>query len=86
MSLTSLVRADSPVRRWMAETFPHVALLQADWRAQVAGLPTVRPPTRATPFPYSIVGMAADYRIRYALTLTPPEDLTAYSGAVLYDL
>ncbi len=85
MSLSSLLQVDSPLRRWMCQTFPHLAPLREPWRARVAGLPTVQPPTGPTPFPYSLVGTAVDYRLRYALTLTPAEQLAAYAGAVLFD-
>jgi hypothetical protein len=69
----------------MCQTFPHLAPLREHWRTRVAGLPTVQPPTGPTPFPYSLVGTAVDYRLRYALTLTPAEQLAAYAGAVLFD-
>ncbi len=85
MSLSSLLEADTPLRRWMCQTFPHLAPLREDWRARVAGFPTVRPPVGPIPFPYRLVGMAVDYRLRYALTLTPPDQLAAYDGAVLFD-
>lgn len=43
---------------------------------------TILPAANASPYPYSIVGMALDYRLRYYWAITPGEETVAWSGAM----
>lgn len=62
MSLTSHLRqADSPVRRFLFERFPKTRPVVADVRAALVGAATIRPPE---PVPWSLLGIAFDYRLR----------------------
>lgn len=79
MSLTShLADPRDPVREWIDARFPNIGALVADSRRSLRDATTVcavegRPPTT--------IGIAIDYRIRYAFAETPPAELIAYAGA-----
>jgi hypothetical protein len=45
---------------------------------KLAGVNTLRPMAK---LPYSTIGMALDYRIRYCFAITPHQNLVAYGGA-----
>ena len=79
MSLTSnLNDRNSPVRRFMEETFPKTRALHSACRQKMAQANTLLPPS---PLPYGTIGMALDYRIRYYFCITPFQQLVAFYGA-----
>ena len=84
MSLTSeLRRRESPVRRFLHETFPHTRRPLAACR-EALRVPLVADlPAGAHRGAYSQVGMAMDYRIRYHFALTPGREFVAFPGALL---
>ena len=84
MSLTShLGRKDDPIRLWIDARFPGIAQVAHDLRRTLPGAdaPIIRPPG---PVPWSTIGIAFDYRLRYWLAVTPPTELLAYRGAAAY--
>lgn len=79
MPLTwELKRPDSPVSRFMRDRFPDVAALRPSWRDQVVGRPTMLPDMVRPP--WSTLGIAIDYRLRYYFAVTAPEEFAAISG------
>jgi len=83
MSLTSALKnPKSPLGRFVAERLANSGLIRDDWKARVADRPTLRPPAEAGPTPWSTIGMAIDYRIRYYFAVTPPADLVAVHGGM----
>lgn len=84
MSLTSeLRRKDSPVRRFLHETFPHTRGPLAACRAALRAPLVADLPVDAHRGAYSQVGMAMDYRIRYHFASTPAREFVAFPGALL---
>lgn len=82
MSLTSELKdTNSPIYQYMKERFPNIRPILADWTRQLAGASTVCP-TNTTAYPWSIIGMAFDYRMRYYFGITPSIDLAAFKGAI----
>jgi hypothetical protein len=47
---------------------------------RLKGMDTIRPPATPEPYPYDLIGMALDYRLRYYFAQTPLSDLMAYRG------
>ena len=70
----------SPIRAYLRHQFPNTRTLLRDPRKQLRGAHTIRPNTGV---PWSTIGMALDYRIRYYFAVTPHEELAAYQGARL---
>lgn len=80
MSLTSQIDyREGPVRRFFDERLPHVRAIQRRFRE--SGVPTILPEGDRPP--WSEIGMAFDYRLRYGFGLTPPSRLVAARGALL---
>ena len=78
MSLTSqLDLKDSPVKRFMRETFPKTRGPLAACR-ETLRLPLISPPYSKA---YAQVGTAIDYRIRYHFSITPWHEFVAAHGA-----
>jgi hypothetical protein len=80
MSLTDLLTQPGPVRDFVQGTLPHVHIVNEAWRR--AGPPALLP--RATSFdryPFDLVGMAFDYRLRYFFGTPPTDSLVAGAGA-----
>lgn len=79
MSLTSrLDNLNDPARHWIDARFPNISALVTGARREIKVAPTVllvegRPPTA--------IGMAIDYRLRYAFGVSPVEELVAFAGA-----
>ena len=83
MSLTSHLKdKESPVQRFIAETFPNTRPPLADCREAMRESPLILGDGVAG-VGYSYVGRAIDYRIRYHFAITPIEDLWAFDGALL---
>ena len=79
MSLTShLKQPQSPVYRFLLDRFPGAKTLASKINRELKGVPTVRPTDRV---PYSTIGTALDYRLRYYFHLTPNQELVAWRGA-----
>ena len=80
MSLSShLDNPASPIRQFIRERFSHTASLTKDANHQLGSVDTLRPGDKT--YPYSIIGSAIDYRIRYTFGLTPYRKLVAWKGA-----
>ena len=78
MSLTSqLDLKESPVKRFMRETFPNTRGPLAACR-ETLRLPLISPPYSKA---YAQVGTAIDYRIRYHFSITPWHEFVAAHGA-----
>jgi hypothetical protein len=81
-SLTAEVRKPgSRVAVFMRDRFPHLAETQADFKAQVAHLPTLRPDRTAGAPPYATIGAAVDYRLRYYFRKSIVQTMDAFRGA-----
>jgi len=84
MSLTGYLRnRQSSVREFMETHFPRAADHMHAIRQQILALPELRPLTAGSRYPFSAIGTATDYRIRYYFRATPVEELVAYAGATL---
>ena len=81
MSLTTLLDdKSSPIRKFLRTQFPNTRTFLAAPRKHLRKSYTIMPeaPDR---YPWSTVGTALDYRIRYYFAVTPYEELVAYKGA-----
>jgi hypothetical protein len=81
MSLTSHLDdpVHSPIGRFFRQRFAQTSRLTKDCNRQLRQIAPLLPPTH--PWPYSHIGMAIDYRIRYSFAITPSHDLVAWLGA-----
>ncbi len=93
MSLSShLENKDSPIRKFLRSQFSETRTFLRDARSQLRGADTILPngynrgEVGRTRYPWSTIGMAVDYRIRYYFDVTPVDKLVAYSGAALLAL
>ena len=81
MPLTNHLKVkSSPIRAFLRNQFPSTRTFLRDPRKQLREAYTIRPNTDV---PWSTIGMALDYRIRYYFAVTPHEELAAYRGALL---
>lgn len=73
---------ESPVRRWLIGQFPNLRAYLKELRKDLPGpaSPTIRPDG---PVPWTTIGVAFDYRLRYYFAGTPPRELVAWCGAAL---
>jgi hypothetical protein len=79
MSLTSHLKdISSPVRQFIHSQFPNNRAVVRDAKDVLVAATTTRP---SSPVPYSTIGMALDYRLRYYFSITPSEALVAAKGA-----
>ena len=84
MSLTSeLDRKESPVRRFLRETFPHTRGPLAACREALREPLVADLPAGVHPSAYGQIGTATDYRIRYHFAITPWREFVAGRGARL---
>lgn len=84
MSLTSHLKSTtSPVGQFIKQRFAHTANLTKDANLQIRNATTLRPSASIPGYPYSTLGIAIDYRIRYSFAITPPQYLVAWKGALL---
>ena len=82
MSLTShLARKDSPVRAFMQQHFSATRSFAARHNKKLRSLNTLRP--RSDDAPFSLLGTAVDYRIRYYFKNAINQRLVAQNGAYL---
>ena len=78
MSLTRELRhKDSPVGRFLRETFPHTRGPLAECRAALRAPLVSRLSEDASPAAYGQIGRAIDYRIRYHFAITPWLEMAA---------
>jgi len=83
MSLTSHLKSTtSPIGQFIRQRFAHTARLTKVANAQLREKSTIHPILADMPYPYGTVGMAIDYRIRYAFAITPYRQLAAWKGAM----
>ena len=88
MSLSShLQDKSSPVRKFLRSQFSETTSFLRDDRKRVRNAgPTVRPDAeyqgQDIPYPWTTIGTAIDYRIRYYFAATPCNELVAYLGAM----
>ena len=79
MSLTSHLKDhSSPIREFLRNQFPNTRSFLADARKQIREAHTIRP---TADVPWSAIGIALDYRIRYYFAVTPYQEFVAYGGA-----
>lgn len=81
-SLTGeLRRPDSPIRRFFVDQFPRAAFLTEAVEQRLRESAPLLPPPGTRPTPYSTLGTAIDYRLRYAFRARPTHRLDAFRGA-----
>ncbi len=81
MSLSSHLKdKNSPIREFLRTRFSDTRTFLEDARKRVRSADTIRPDIDV---PWSTIGTAVDYRIRYYFDVTPHDKLVAYSGAKL---
>ena len=81
MSLTShLEDKNSPIREFMGRQFSGTRRFLANPRKELRKAYTIAP-DRRDQYPWSRVGIALDYRLRYYFQATPCEELVANKGA-----
>lgn len=81
MSLTTHLRdSTSPFYQFFASNFPYAPRLARRINADLRAATTLDTPG-LTPWEYSLIGTALDYRVRYFFAVTPYHDFVAYHGA-----
>ena len=79
MSLSSHLRdKNSPIRDFIRSQFPNTSEFLKEDRRWIKNAPAIRPDAE---LPYSTIGTAVDYRIRYYFDITPHSELVAFKGA-----
>jgi hypothetical protein len=71
----------SAIGLFFRERFSHTDTLTKDVNRRLQNASTIRPAILLSPYVYSTLGTAIDYRIRYSFAITPNEQLTAWYGA-----
>lgn len=83
MSLTSNLKdPNSPIGQFFRTQFANTSAISKIVNAQLRSARPILPPYQQS-YPYSLIGMAVDYRLRYYFDVTPEELLVAYGGATL---
>lgn len=84
MSLSSHLNSPaSPIGQFIKQHFSYTSALTRDASRQLRVVPTLRPVIQmGESYPYTYLGAAIDYRIRYAFDITPYQRLVAWYGAV----
>ena len=70
---------NSPVRQFLRTQFPSTRTFLADSRKHIRQSYTIR---QDADVPWSKIGTALDYRIRYYFAVTPYQELVAYRGTL----
>src|SRR6266699_4730715 len=84
MSLTSHLKDPaSPSGQFIRQRFAHTTNLTRAANIQLRSMTTLRPGTATPGYPYSTLGIAIDYRLRYSFAITPPQYLVDWKGAKL---
>lgn len=82
MSLSShLADSTSPIGQFIKQRFSQIKSLTKEANRQLGSSYTVRPVGQG--YPYTIIGTAIDYRIRYTFGITPYRKLVAWHGATM---
>src|SRR6266487_662745 len=69
----------SPIGRFLYENFSQTDTITKEINKQLRSGDTIKPGFQAVP--YTTLGTAIDYRIRYSFAITPSERLVAWEGA-----
>jgi hypothetical protein len=82
MSLTTHLKhyTQSPIGQFFRQRFPNTAAITRATNPVLKAATTIHP-AGLQPYPYSTVGTALDYRIRYSFAITPSRELVAWQGA-----
>lgn len=81
MSLTSQLKDPSSiVSLFMKERFPNTQEIVRDCRSKLLGAETIFPVASRDRYPYNLIGIAFDYRLRFYFEETPLRNLVAYQG------
>jgi hypothetical protein len=74
-------RPNSPIAHFLHGTFPDIGALSADFDRQLTGATTLVPAHPDPDYPWSLVGTAIDYRIRFYLEVIPISRLLAFRSS-----
>ncbi len=78
MSLTSHLKAQhSPIGRFIRDRFSNTRAITQAANVQLRSTSTLLPLTEAS-YPWALIGVAVDYRLRFFFAATPARDLVAY--------
>jgi hypothetical protein len=87
-NVTYLVSATDEIRhpgsliaRFLRSEFPVLAGLASDFEQQIYGATTLAPSTAGSDYPWSLVGTAIDYRLRFLFEILPVTRLQAFQAA-----
>ncbi len=81
MSLTSQLKDhSSPIGAFFRTRFSHTSSISHMANPQLRAAQQILPQNRES-YPYSLIGMAVDYRLRYYFTITQEDGLVANAGA-----
>jgi hypothetical protein len=86
--MTHLVSATNEIRhpgsliaRFLREQFPVLSDLATDFERQTHGAETLAPMKAGGDYPWSMVGTAIDYRLRFLFEILPVTRLQAFQSA-----
>lgn len=71
----------SPIGRFFRSRFPNTRAITSEANARLRTFICLLPETVTSSYPYALIGMAVDYRLRYFFAITPPTELVAWHGA-----
>lgn len=85
MSLSSHLKSasSSPIGQYLRNRFPNTRAITAPANARLRSAPCLRPEGGGASYPYALIGMAVDYRLRYFFAVTPAYEFVAWQGAQL---
>lgn len=84
MSLTSHLKDhQSPLARFMKEHFSNTRGITTPINSQLRSATTLLPSVWGSGYPWALIGMAVDYRLRYYFAATPSQQFVAHQGAYL---
>lgn len=85
MSLTSHLKdPQSPIAQFMKLRLSNTRPITTRVNSELRSATTLLPSNFGPGYPWALVGMAVDYRLRYYFAATPSQQFVAYQGA--YDL
>ena len=71
----------SRIGKFLQERFAHTTSLTADANRLLKQADTLLLNAPTSSYPHGYIGMAIDYRIRYSFSITPNQELAAFTGA-----
>lgn len=85
ISLSSHLKnaSSSPIGQYVRDRFPNTRAVTATANARLRAATCALPGCDAASYPYALIGMAVDYRLRYFFAVTPIYELVAWRGAQL---